>query len=191
MRNERIRILAEIALAVALASVLNLWQIRLPWNIAGGSITLTMLPIFVVALRRGAGAGMIAGALYGTLDLIFNPYIVHWAQVLLDYPLPYLLVGLSGLGASSYRTLLEKGRSSASAVAGLWMLLGGAGRFVSHLLSGVIFFAEYAPAGQNVWVYSIIYNASYLVPSLVASIVVALVLLPVLHRAVPVSVQQA
>lgn len=190
MRNERIRILAEIALAVALASVLNLWQIRLPWNIAGGSITLTMLPIFIVALRRGAGAGMIAGALYGTLDLIFNPYIVHWAQVLLDYPLPYLLVGLSGLGASSYRALVEKAQPSASLVAALWMLLGGVGRFVAHLLSGVIFFAEYAPAGQNVWVYSIIYNASYLVPSLAASIVVALVLLPVLHRSVPVLAQR-
>lgn len=190
MRNERIRVLAEIALAVALASVLNLWQIRLPWNIAGGSITLTMLPIFVVALRRGAGAGMIAGALYGTLDLIFNPYIVHWAQVLLDYPLPYMLVGLSGLGASSYHALVEKAKPSASAVAALWMLLGGVGRFVAHLLSGVIFFAEYAPAGQNVWVYSIVYNASYLVPSLAASIVVASVLLPVLHRSVPVAAQQ-
>lgn len=190
MRNERIRILAEIALAVALASVLNLWQIRLPWNIAGGSISLTMLPIFVVALRRGAVAGMIAGALYGTLDLIFNPFIVHWAQVLLDYPLPYLLVGLSGLGAASYRSLLEKGTSFASAIAALWMLLGGVGRFIAHVLSGVIFFAEYAPAGQNVWVYSILYNISYVLPSLAVSIVVALVLLPVLHRAVPVSAQK-
>ncbi|MDR3307697.1 MAG: energy-coupled thiamine transporter ThiT, partial [Coriobacteriales bacterium] len=53
MRNNNILVLVEVALAVALAAVLNLLAARLPINIAGGSISLSMLPIAVVALRRG------------------------------------------------------------------------------------------------------------------------------------------
>jgi thiamine transporter ThiT len=42
-----------------------------------------------------------------------------------------------------------------------------------------------APAGQPVWLYSIIYNLSYIVPSCIISIIVALLVLPVLEFAVP------
>lgn len=185
MRDERVRILTEAALAVALAVVLNLWQIRLPINIAGGSVGLAMLPILVLALRRGPVAGMVAGALFGVVDFITNPYIVHWAQVVLDYPLPYMAVGLAGLGRTAYTKALERGAASAAVQVALWSTLGGLGRFVSHVVSGVVFFSEYAEGG-NVWVYSIVYNVSYVLPSLVACAVLAGMLLPLLARAVPV-----
>lgn len=189
MRNKKVLIIAEIALATALAAVLGLWQITLPINIAGGSISLAMLPVLVLALRRGPIPGAICGALYGSLDLIMGKaYILHWAQVLLDYPLPYLVLGLGvGLFSALYlKQMHARDFGKASLIASIAIVVGGLLRFICHTLSGVIFFASYA-GDMNVWVYSLGYNATYLVPSLIITLVLALLVLPALQRAVPVS----
>lgn len=192
MRNERIRIMVEIALAVALAAALNWFGVRLPWNVAGGKIALDMLPIFVVALRRGLLPGIVAGALWGVLDLAFEPFVVHPVQLVLDYPLAFALCGLAGLGAASVQRALVEGRVSAAALgAAGWSVVGGAARFGSHLVSGVIFFSANAPAGQPVWLYSALYNLSYIGPSVIACAALAAILLPALHRAVPVAVSRS
>jgi thiamine transporter len=49
-------------------------------------------------------------------------------------------------------------------------------RLLCHVLSGVIFFASYAPEGQNVWIYSLVYNATVMVPSIILTSIVAWVL---------------
>jgi thiamine transporter len=210
MRNTRILILVEVALAVALATVLNFLQIRLPFNIAGGSVNLCMLPIAVVALRRGAIAGGVAGALFGCIDLLLEPFILVPLQVILDYPAPYLLFGLGvGLFSPLYRKAAEKDErhvtgifiAQSSAIIVGAVLVGGILRLVSHVLSGVLFFAEYAAdffveypalmqvgptdAGMNLWIYSTIYNLLYIVPSVTAALICALVVMPVLAKAVP------
>lgn len=187
MRNERVRLIVEIALCVALAAVLNLpgLQIRLPINIAGGTVSLNMLPIFVLALRRGLGPGLVAGAIYGFVDLLIEPFVVHPAQLLLDYPVAYGLLGLAGLGAVAWHKV-PRGRMAAGARIVLpFLLLGGAGRFAAHWVSGIIFFGANAPERQPVWLYSLVYNASYLIPSLVLAALATLAVLPALERAVP------
>lgn len=192
MRNERTRIIAEVGLAVALATVLNFLAARLPINIAGGSISLTMLPIMVVALRRGPVAGILAGALFGTIDLILEPYIVHWAQVLLDYPVPYALVGLAGFGSPAYRKWLARDRDDrASIVAIVWMVVGVFGRFMAHFASGVIFFRDMTPAGMDPYWYSFLYNISYVGPAAIICIALAVIVLRALNRAVPVVTSEA
>jgi thiamine transporter len=200
----------ELALAVALAVVLNFLQFRLPFNVAGGSISLAMLPLAIVALRRGPLAGALAGTLFGCFDLLIEPFILFPLQVILDYPGPYLLFGLGvGLFSGVYHRAVEQDerpitggfvmRSTGIVIGAL--VVGGVLRLVSHLLSGVFFFAEYAAdffadypsllqagpadAGLNVWIYSLIYNLLYIVPSVVAVLVCALVVMPVLARAVP------
>lgn len=188
MRNERVRLIVEIALCVALAAVLNLpgLQIRLPINIAGGTVSLNMLPIFVLALRRGLGPGLVAGAIYGFVDLLIEPFVVHPVQLLLDYPIAYGLVGLAGLGAVAWHQRVAGGRLVDGARVALpFLLLGGAGRFAAHWLSGMIFFGANAPEGQPVWLYSLVYNASYLIPSVVLAALATLAVLPALERAVP------
>jgi thiamine transporter len=200
-----------VALAIALAAVLNFLQIRLPINIAGGSINLSMLPIALVALRRGVLSGMVTGTAFGLLDLLFEPFVLMPIQVVLDYPLPYLLFGLGvGLFSGLYnRYALQTGRrvtgrllAQGSLIIVLALVVGGALRLVPHVLSGVFFFAEYAAdffasapallgagpvdAGLNVWVYSVAYNATYVVPSLVCVGVCLLVIAPVVAKAVPV-----
>ena len=175
MKGNQVRIMTEIGMAVALSVILNfipLW--RMP---QGGSISLEMLPILIIALRWGAGPGMMAGAVYGLVQLAFGPFIIHPAQLVLDYPLPYMLVGLAGIFSSKIN-LKAKGSTYG------WLLLavltGGLGRFISHFLSGIIFFAQYAPEGQNPWVYSAIYNVSYLLPALLLSYVIIIPLIKIL-----------
>lgn len=216
MSNTRTLIIVEVALAIALAAVLNFIQMRLPINIAGGSISLAMLPIAVVALRRGAVSGVVAGAAFGFIDLLMEPFILVPAQVILDYPLPYLLFGLGvGLFSGLYKKSSNKngkqvtGRflAQGSLVIIAAMVFGGLLRLASHVLSGVLFFAEYAAdffaesphlvtagaldSGLNVWIYSVVYNLTYLVPSVIGVTVCVLVIAPVLAKALPVRSKHA
>ncbi|MCL2137355.1 MAG: energy-coupled thiamine transporter ThiT [Coriobacteriia bacterium] len=192
MRNQRTQTLVEAALCVALSVVLNYAAMRLPINVAGGSISLTMLPIAVIAIRRGPLTGAAAGTIFGFLDLLMEPYILVPAQVVLDYPAPYLLFGL-GVGVFSTLYYSQKTPDAAArptAVIIIATLVGGMLRLASHLLSGVIFFSEYA-GGQNVWVYSLVYNISYLGPSLLASMLCALFIVPIVDKTVPVPKREA
>lgn len=154
------KILAEAVVSIALAFVLSFIIVyRLP---QGGSITAgSMVPLLWFALRRGAKYGVIAGAIYGVAQFVQDPFAVHPAQVLLDYPIAFGALGLAGF----FRKIPMAG-----------VVVGIAGRFVSHFLSGVIFFAEYAPVEQGPWLYSAIYNGSYLTVELIVSLIVMYVL---------------
>jgi len=186
MRSQRTQLIVEIALTAALAAVLSMFAVKLPINFAGGTISLSMVPIFVLALRRGAIAGVLAGVLFGMADMLIEPFFIMPQQVFLDYIVAFAAVGLAGLGSAAYNKALDRSQWLALLVAVPFMVLGGAGRFAAAWTSGVLFFGANAPAGQPVWLYSIVYNLSYIVPSLVVSVTAALLVLPVLERAVPV-----
>ncbi len=149
------RAIAEIGVGVALAVVLSLVKVlQMP---QGGSVSLEMIPIFYLALWRGTGVGILAGLVLGLAKLWIEPYIVHPVQLIMDYPLPFLLLGLAGIWPK--RPFLG-------------VTVATVARFMVHVLSGVVFFASYAPKGSNVWVYSAVYNGSYLLPELVISLAV-------------------
>ncbi|MDI9599901.1 MAG: energy-coupled thiamine transporter ThiT [Acidobacteriota bacterium] len=172
-----VRAVAEIGVALALAAALGwiaqVFPLRLP---QGGSFGLEMLPILFIALRRGLLPGVVAGGLFGLLQLTGaagTPFIFHPLQAVLDYPLAFAGLGLAGLvpvgglrGAGGVARL-------ATAVA-----VGSGARFACHFLSGLLFFAAYAPEWEAPWLYSITYNLLYLAPS---AIVTALVLWPLLR----------
>lgn len=185
MVTSRTRILTEAGLSIALAYVLGRFMIfKLPF---GGSVSLDMLPILVLALRRGAVPGVVTGALYGLLNYTIDPVaIVHWAQFILDYAVAYGLVGLAGLGSQSWRQRVVSSPVAASVIAGAFALAAMFARFGAHFLSGIVFFGAYAPAGQPVALYSLIYNATYMGPSAALCLIAALIVLPVLEKAVPV-----
>jgi thiamine transporter len=185
MRSQRNLLVVEIALTAALSAVLGLFAVRLPINFAGGTISLSMVPIFVLSLRRGLWPGVLAGVLFGCADLLIEPFFVAPVQVALDYGVAFGAVGLTGLGHMAYQRALSRGPAGAAIVGVPFMILGGCGRFAAAWLSGVVFFGQNAPAEQPVWLYSLVYNASYVGPSLVISILLALAVLPVLEHAVP------
>jgi thiamine transporter len=165
------RVLTEAAIAVALSFVLGLFVLfKMPF---GGSVSLEMIPLILLSLRQGWKVGFIAGATYGLLDLAIDPFVVHPLQLLLDYPLAFGVLGLAGLFKPTVR-----GAILGATVAVL-------ARFFCHFLSGVVFFASYAPESWNPLLYSAAYNAAYLAPSLLIVIVVVLVLLKALEAAQP------
>jgi thiamine transporter len=164
------RIIAEIGVAVAIAAVLNflpLWKMP-----QGGSISLEMLPIFVIAFRWGGKSGLMAGLVYGLIQLIVNPYIIHPVQLIMDYPLPYMMLGVAGFFTIRKRQSQEIDYFKFFTVTMIAVFL----RFVVHVLSGVIFFSSYAPEGQNVWLYSIIYNGSFMLPSFILCYIILIII---------------
>jgi len=166
--GSRTKLLAEMAVAIALSTVLSFVKFSI-WA-QGGSITAgSMIPLFWFSLRRGAKLGISGGIAYGMVQFFVEPYFVHPAQVLLDYPIAFGALGLAGL----FRTHELGG-----------VAVGIGGRFLAHFVSGVIFFATFAPQiylglniGANAYAYSAIYNGTYLVPELVISLVLMAVLM--------------
>ncbi len=146
------KILAEIIVLVAVAGTLSFISHSFFSLAQGGSINVGMVPIFWLALRRGPKIGIFAGAVFGMVDLAIEPFVIHPAQFILDYPLAFAVLGLAGF--------FQK-----HAVVGV--VVGGTGRFISHFVSGVVYFPMYAPAGMSPAVYSAIYNATYLIPSVI------------------------
>jgi thiamine transporter len=172
-----VKAIAEIGVAIALAAVLSwlaqAFPLRMP---QGGSFGLEMLPILFIAVRRGVIPGVVAGGLFGLLQLTGvagTPYIYHPLQALLDYPLAFAALGLAGLVPVGP---LDSGARMARLVGAV--TVGAGARFICHFLSGLIFFAEYAPAWEAPWLYSVTYNLLYLVPS---AVVTALLLWPLLR----------
>ncbi len=142
---------------VALAGALSLVSHAFFSLPQGGSINLGMVPIFWLALRRGWTIGIFAGAVFGMVDLVIEPFIVHPAQFILDYPLAFAFLGLAGF----FQRWPVVG-----------VIVGGTGRFISHFVSGVIYFATSAPEGMSPIVYSAFYNGAYMVPSVIISAIV-------------------
>ena len=148
--NNTTRKLVFSALGIALATVssmyLKLWEMPM-----GGSVTLlSMFFICIIGYWFGPGYGLITGLAYGILQFAIDPYMVSIPQVILDYPLAFGALGLSGLFHNK-RFGLQIG-----------YLIGVLGRFIFSTLSGVVFFAQYAPEGMNPWAYSALYQGGYL-----------------------------
>ncbi len=143
------RALALSALLVALAIILNqLILFRMP---QGGSITaFSMVPIVLCAYFYGVRRGLMAGMCVGLITLIFNPYIIHPVQLLLDYPLAFGALAFGGVFATKKNGLLKG------------YLFGVFCRYLCSVLSGIIFFGAYAPEGFNAVTWSIWYNIAYL-----------------------------
>ena len=147
------KVLAEIATFVAQATALSFIIVyTLP---QGGSITAgSMVPIIWLALRRGPKVGLFAGAVYGLIQFAIQPYFLNPVQMLFDYPLAFGILGVAGWA---------KKQPVLGASAGI------IGRFIMHFVAGVVYWAPlYAPE-LNPYVYSAVYNGSYLVPELVVS----------------------
>ena len=141
--------LAVSAVLVALAIILNqLTLFRMP---QGGSITaFSMVPIALCAYFFGVRRGLMAGMCVGLIDLIFNPYVIHPVQLLLDYPMAFGALAFGGIFAAQKHGLIKG------------YVFGVICRYICAVLSGVIFFGAYAPEGFSAITWSLWYNLTYL-----------------------------
>ncbi len=164
-----LRVLVTCSLLVAMSFALS-W-IKMFQMPQGGSITaFSMLPIMMAGYLFGIVPGLLSGLAYSLLQMMQDFYVVHPAQFLLDYIFAFTVLGLTAIVGIAYRKINSTPKSDKSIgrfIGGYFLLplaffFAGTLRFIMHTVSGAIFFASYAPAGVNPWVYSFIYNGSYM-----------------------------
>ncbi len=157
-------------ICVALSFALSYVKLfRLP---QGGSITLvSMLPIMLFSYIYGVKKGVLACFLYGVLQAVQDPWLIHPAQFLLDYPVAYMLVGFAG--AFNIKALEKLPQVKF----GLGALLGGCLRYLAHLLSGTFAFGAYAldSGMQNFLGYSAVYNSWLFIETAIVIVVGVLI----------------
>ncbi|MCI5873420.1 MAG: energy-coupled thiamine transporter ThiT [Clostridiales bacterium] len=147
------------AVAIALAVVCSM--IKLFEMPMGGSVTLlSMLFVVLIAYWYGPYVGIMTAVAYGLVQFVTEPIFYTIPQMLLDYPLAFGALGLAGFFHKKKYGLQ------------IGYLVGVVGRFIFATISGVVFFAAYAPEGMNPLVYSMGYQASYLVPEAVVTLII-------------------
>lgn len=190
--------LAECAMMVALGTVLSL--IKLYDAPFGGSVTLlSMAPIIFVSFRHGIGVGLGAGFVYSVLQLILGLSSVAWVPdimgkflcVILDYLLPFTLLGLGGIFRNVRFSKNERTNNCIAAFLGT--LLVTLLRFACHILSGVVIWYAldlewYADDPSHIvnryssWIFSLIYNGGYMLPEIIETCIGVPLLIPAVMR---------
>ncbi len=177
--HSKISALVEGAVMVALAAVLSYIRVfHLPW---GGSVTLlSMLPIAIYSIKHGVVNGLFAAFVFsliqlgqGAVDGLFGwglTPVMLIACIMLDYILPFTVLGLSGM----FRKKSTVGWITGTAVA---VIL----RFVMHFLSGVVIWHSVGKLWEdfitdNEYLYSLCYNGAYMLPELIFTLAGAVAL---------------
>lgn len=154
--------LAFSALAIALATITSAIKIiNMPM---GGAVTLlSMLIISLVGYWFGLGAGLTAAFAYGVLQMVIDPYIISFPQMMVDYIFAFTALGLSGVFSNAKKNGLTKG-----------YILAILGRYFFSFLSGWIFFGVYAAdyGYKSAVVYSLLYNGAYIGAEAVITLII-------------------
>ena len=155
----RIAILSALSVALSYVRIYQLPQ--------GGNVSLSMVPILLAYVYLDKTSAILTAIISGILQYIPDPYFINLLQWLLDYPLAW--------GALALPVILpEKLNKTLKIIFG--GIIGGIGRFAFHFLSGILFFAMFAPKDVNPAIYYAIYNLSYIIPSIAISIIILLIL---------------
>ena len=182
-----LHVLTECALMIALATVLSL--VKLYEAPFGGSVTLlSMVPIIVISMRHGVGVGLATGFVHSLIQLVLGLANVAWVPdlsgkilcILLDYVLPFTLLGLGGI----FRDVKfsKNARTNVIVAALFGTVLVTFLRFGCHILSGVVIWQAldlewYADDPTHIvnryskWMFSLVYNAWYMVPEIIETVV--------------------
>ncbi|QQK07753.1 energy-coupled thiamine transporter ThiT [Miniphocaeibacter halophilus] len=173
MRKVNVKMLAEAGIMIALSIVLNMIKLyKLP---QGGSITPGgYVPLLLFALKWGPTKGVTVGIIYGLIDCLIDPYIIHPLQFLLDYPLAYGMLGLAGLASKNLNFNSVKGKIKLT----LSVVFANFMRMVIAILSGIIFFKKFLPTNIPYVLGSFIYNISYVLPNTIICIILIFIIYP-------------
>jgi thiamine transporter len=187
MRNSKTTILVEGAIMIALATILSYVRVyKLPW---GGSITLlSMLPIALFSIKNGVKKGLEVSFLFslvqlgqGVIDGLFGWGLTPLSLsgcIFFDYIFAFSVIGLAGM-------FRKKGKFGWIAGVIIALLL----RFACHFTTGVIIWKTYGElwggfSTNNIFLYSLLYNGSYMLPEIAFTTVGAFVILgiPIMRK---------
>lgn len=175
------KILVESSLMIAFATVLSLIKLaEMPY---GGSITLaSMTPIAFIAYRHGTGAGLSAGVVYAALQQLLGlnslSYVTGWqsvvAVILLDYVLAFTVVGFAGVFKGKFSADKMEVRSNRQkAELGTGMAFVCVLRYILHTVAGATVWAGLSIPTEAALIYSIGYNATYMIPETIVNVLFA------------------
>ena len=157
---------------IALAAVLSLIKI-IPMPLGGSVTLLSMVPVTLIAVMFGTGWGVFSAFVYSLVQIALDfSGMMGWGMdarmwigaIVFDYLVAYTAIGLAGV-------FRKKGFGGICC--GIVLALGL--RFLSHLISGCIFFAIWSP-WDNPYIYSICYNGAYMLPELVSTLIAVIIL---------------
>ncbi len=173
--NKKLLKLCESAIMIALATVLSLFTIaNLPF---GGSVTVcSMLPIAIIAYRYNVKWGLLTGVVYGLIQMILGANNLSYGTsaiaviciILFDYLVAFGVIGLSGM----FKNKLFKNQPLEI---GVGVFVACILRFVCHFVTGCTVWSAWAE-DMPVWLYSLTYNASYMVPETIVTVVASVLL---------------
>ena len=180
------RKLTESAVMIAVATVLSLIKIDLPFG--GGVTIVSMLPLVLISHRWGWKWGVLTAFVYGVIQMLLGldnvgyatSFIMALGIIFLDYVIAYTVIGLSGV----FDLKLGKTRQSVAVGIAVTFVL----RFCCHLLTGVWIWGEWMPETfmnmtmTSPWLYSFLYNGWYMLAELVLTEIVAVILYQPLGR---------
>ncbi len=165
--SRSIKSIAEDGMLIAAAFVLNF--VKLPIAASGGSINFQMLPLMIIALRRGPLDGFVAGGLvYGLLTCLTDGY------GLATYPFDYL-IGFGSVAVMGFfrKFIMSEAQTTYNLKGILFLLLGGAlstsVRFIGSCTSSMVLYGLNFPAAAT-------YNAVYVFVSgaIAVAVIIAL-----------------
>ncbi|MBC1918832.1 energy-coupled thiamine transporter ThiT [Listeria booriae] len=180
MRNTRLLTLLECAIFAALAMVLSF----IPLDIGSSfSISLGMIPMYIIAIRRGFWAAGFSGLLWGLLHFVTGKaYILSPLQGFIEYIVAFVFIAFAGVFAVQVRNHL-KAEQLGKAIGWAWgtMIIGGVARYFWHYLAGVLFWGAYAFKGWSAQLFSAVMNGI----SCLATVIVAGIIITILMRISP------
>lgn len=195
MKNNKLNIAIEIAIFSAIAVVLDMVQSGLFKGLfaSGGSIGIAMVPVLIIAYRRGFVPGIVCGLIVSLLQMLSGIYVIQgtsfdnpfmqamgpFIQVMLDYVLAYTLVGFAGLFSKPYKNSTTKQGKVLFLCAG--SILGGFLKYLSHVLSGILFWlgdgsSSFWGASNNTHLYSWVYNGAYSIPNIILCTIIMVII---------------
>ena len=169
-------VMASLSFALVLASKL----LPSPWT-QGGSITIaSMTPIILASILLGTKWGILSGLVFSLIQMITGFYLppvttflTFIAVILLDYILPFSVLGLAGFFAKLTGNKIWSIPLSGTIVTFL--------RYILHTLSGIIIWGAFTDA-ESVPIYSIVYNGSYMIPEIIITTTVLAVIAPKINN---------
>lgn len=160
------------AVCLAVSFAISFIGVSMP---QGGTVTFaSILPVVLYCYYFGFRKGFVICVIYTMLQFLQKPYIVHFMSAILDYVIPYLSLSIVGLFSYKHRRMENAETKGAMLKAHLPIFFGiglyALVRYISHFLSGIVFYAEYAYTNWAVWAYSLVYNSFCLIDAAIAAI---------------------
>ncbi|MCD8090559.1 MAG: energy-coupled thiamine transporter ThiT [Clostridiales bacterium] len=174
INSSKTKILVEAAVMIALATVLS--YVKLFEMPQGGSITLEMVPLIIMSYRHNTKWGILTAVVHGLLQMITGIQNVLYCPtlmsqlgcILLDYLMGFGVLGLAGCVSRAL-----KGGVKGIITGSIFVCLL---RYLCSFLSGYLLWGAYAPEGMSPAFYSLVYNASYMIPDTIIVVIVCLLL---------------